>query len=535
MYCTDRLGREAVSRSFPPKVLEMTMSRSVDRSRALSIFLPLIAPLLTPGAVVRGDSPCVNWSKSPLLVSRYFHAMAYDSARGVTVLFGGRDENFLRLGDTWESDGTTWTHRSPSHSPSARYGHAMVYDSSRGVTVLFGGINDNYLRNNYLDDTWEWDGAKWAQPSSATSPSARAYQAMAYDAGKSVTMLFGGQAANNGNYASMGDTWDWNSTNWTKHIPATSPSARAYHAMACDNIRGVTVMFGGAEFIEELFDYIFLNETWDWDGTNWTQRRPATSPSKRAAHAMAYDSARGVTALFGGYYYDANSDQYFGDTWEWDGTNWTQRSPATNPPARGFHAMAYDSARAVTVLFGGLYDDGNSHFLADTWEWNGTNWTQRTPTTSPSARDYHAMAYDSARGVTVLFGGHNGVIEPVSYLGDTWEWNGTTWNQISPTSGPAPRGGSAMAYDSAHGVTALYGGSNSSEDYFGDSWEFGEAAPDADVNLSGRGNGQDISAFTAALLNASTYSSDLCHGDFNGNKIIDAGDMPGFTDRLLSQ
>ena len=36
-----------------------------------------------------------------------------------------------------------------------RAGHAIAYDSQRGITVLFGGFNPSA---GYLDDTWEWDG-----------------------------------------------------------------------------------------------------------------------------------------------------------------------------------------------------------------------------------------------------------------------------------------------------------------------------------------------------------------------------------------
>ena len=64
------------------------------------------------------------------------HAMAYDSARGVVVLFGGQHD--VRKGDTWEWDGAVWTLRATT-GPSPRYGHAMAYDSARGVVVLFGG------------------------------------------------------------------------------------------------------------------------------------------------------------------------------------------------------------------------------------------------------------------------------------------------------------------------------------------------------------------------------------------------------------
>jgi len=76
--------------------------------------------------------------------------------------------------------------------------------------------------------------------------------------------------------------------------------------------------------------------------------------------------------------------------------------------------MAYDSAGGVTVLFGG--HDGS--YDGETWEWDGTSWTPRS-SAGPSARHFHAMAYDSAGGVTVLFGGYDG-----SIYGDTWEWTG---------------------------------------------------------------------------------------------------------------
>jgi len=83
--------------------------------------------------------------------------------------------------------------------------------------------------------------------------------------------------------------------------------------------------------------------------------------------------------------------------------------------------MAYDAARQRTVLFGGSRTGFGSH-LADTWEWNGKNWVQIKPATSPPARWLHGMAYDSARGRTVMFGGifHQ---SPTKFA-DTWEYIG---------------------------------------------------------------------------------------------------------------
>ena len=83
---------------------------------------------------------------------------------------------------------------------------------------------------------------------------------------------------------------------------------------------------------------------------------------------------------------------------------WSQRSSAPTPPGRAYHAMAYDSVRGVTVLYGGRTSSG---LVGDTWEWNGTAWRQCFPSTSPGIRGFHAMAYDSLRQVVVLFGGFN--------------------------------------------------------------------------------------------------------------------------------
>src|SRR5262249_36920980 len=96
-------------------------------------------------------------------------------------------------------------------------------------------------------------------------------------------------------------------------------------------------------------------------------------PSTRELHAMAYDAARGVSVLFGGFW----SSSYYGDTWEWNGSSWTLRS--SDGPLRRGHALAYDAARRVTVLFGGDFFDGSTiHFLGDTWEWDGGAWALRS-------------------------------------------------------------------------------------------------------------------------------------------------------------
>jgi hypothetical protein len=98
--------------------------------------------------------------------------------------------------------------------------------------------------------------------------------------------------------------------------------------------------------------------------------------------------------------------------------------------------MVWDSTRQRVVLFGGITNLAGTNFApAETWTFDGANW-QRVATIGPSPRRNHCMAFDSARGKVVLFGGSS----PSQLLRDTWEWDGTSW-QLLNTGGPAARWG----------------------------------------------------------------------------------------------
>jgi hypothetical protein len=154
-------------------------------------------------------------------------------------------------------------------------------------------------------------------------------------------------------------------------IASDQSAGRKLSRMAYDSLHGQVVLFG-------------RQGMWLWDGSNWTQPSPKTSPGPRFGCAMAYDSKRMQVVLFGGQ--DAITNQYQGDTWVWDGFNWTQISPANSPRPRAQHTLVYDSVNQQVVLFGG---SGNfqSHIAAnDTWTWDGANWTEQFPTNSPPLR-----------------------------------------------------------------------------------------------------------------------------------------------------
>ncbi len=213
--------------------------------------------------------------------------------------------------------------------------------------------------------------------------------------------------------------------------------------MAYDLLHQEMVLFGG-----DVASGSDVGDIWTWSGTAWQQHFPATAPSKRNYMNLAYDSVRQVHVLFGG----GIPFQCYNDTWEWNGAVWTQRAPTVAPAVRIEHAMAYDQARQETLLFGGNNSCVTGVPLGDTWTYDGVNWTQAA-TSGPSPRIQTAAASDDARHRVVLFGGFDGSVDKP----DTWEWDGNTWTLVAQSE-PSPRGATALAYDSRRGKVVLCGG-----------------------------------------------------------------------------
>jgi hypothetical protein len=273
---------------------------------------------------------------------------------------------------------------------------------------------------------------------------------MAYDPANGTVVQFGDESFP-GNSV-QDDTWTWDGHNWTKQHPETHPPGRGLPAVAYDPAHHNVVLFGGVTGTRS--HPTFLNDTWTWDGTDWTRQHPDVSPPARFAASLVTDPTTHSVLLFGGV---VAGFANLSDTWTWDGTNWTERHPVTIPQADS--SMAPDPATHTIVAFGGGSAFNPSTPLVDsTWTWDGTNWTLQNPAHHPSARQLAGMAFDAAAGNVLLF---SGLIGPFVGSDQTWTWDGTDWTQQHPAHHPRPRL-PVMTTDPATCGVLLFGGESPS-------------------------------------------------------------------------
>jgi cysteine-rich repeat protein len=405
---------------------------------------------------------------SPTLPEERIEApIVYDPFRLRVIVFGGANQDRQTgcspqpcvvtppspRGGTWESDGVAWRPARASLEPNPRFGAAMAFDAERRVTVMFGG-NDGNLNG----DTWLYNGLDWTSPRTQPAPSARESHGMTYDAKRKVVVLFGGRDGS----GFLSDTWEWDGATWTQVSPAGSIPAQEAMAMTYDPVRAVVVMIGA--------DADGNYTTWEYDGTTWTQK--ATSDVTPQVTSIAFDAVAQRVVTFG---YQSTSGS---GTYVWDGTAWTD-VPGTQPPV--FSGSIASTPDGHVMLFGGEKQicgglpPCNVRAQNTTYTWDGADWTVR-PIVVPVARRGARAALDTAHGTIVMVGGtsldSSGVYTPYQ---ETWEFDGFRWTLFD--SQPWARGAfdAAIAYDSGRDEIVVFGGSevlqgNISPTHKNDTW-----------------------------------------------------------------
>lgn len=265
-------------------------------------------------------------------------------------------------------------------------------------------------------------------------------------------------------------------------------------AMAYDVAHDQTVMFGGRG-VQGGRTVSGLDDTWIFDGRGWLQIKTDVQPIARYGHAMAYDAKRKRVVLFGGF--SSGTSTALADTWEWDGVRWTAHDTAQGPAPRANHMMTYDGKRDVVVLYGGDHEqpDGTSfsnvNQYADTWLWDGTQWTLQVTATAPNChqgflattngRNSAGFGFDASRGVSVLWGGGCYQLTPAGgggyylyqYVADTtvWELDASGWTQRSPSGGPAASASARLAFSPlSRRMVVMTGNASEQWEWNGASW-----------------------------------------------------------------
>ncbi|MBI5549571.1 MAG: hypothetical protein HY901_37270, partial [Deltaproteobacteria bacterium] len=386
--------------------------------------------------------------------------MIYDESAGNVLLFAPGSTN-----QTWTWSGEGWSQANPASAPGFATDRApsLAYDASRQRGVLYGGASGA--------ETWEWGafGAStcgtlprcWRQSLATSAPGTRHGSMMSYDRRRKRIVLFGGRNPSLTGVASLyGDTWeygDWGALCaanpcW-RQVATTGPAARFRGAMAYDELRGVTVLYGGTQNPGTTNpngtcdggSRSDCGGTWEWSGRSWSKRASSSPESgERRDHAMVFDSQLGRVLAYGGQRFEGAhvADTTYPEVIAWDGTAWrlVPGGSATRPQSSssivGFAGLAYDRSRHETV----------STEQGETWLWSSDGWQAAALVAVDWSRTELSVA--DVTGAEVLLGAGS--------TGSNAELDASTLGGIDLAMWDADAGRfSPIALTTAHGVTSI--------------------------------------------------------------------------------
>jgi hypothetical protein len=413
----------------------------------------------------------------------------------VTPIFGQAitsvDQPFNYIGTALTSTqavSDNWNQSFPSVMPSAREACAMAYFGPLQSVVMFGGVNNG----SYMSDTWAWNGVTWTQILPTTSPSARSNCSMVFDSSRNVLVLFGGL-----NYLGdvQGDTWEYNGVNWNLITPSSHhPDGRIDYGLTFDSNINKTVLFGGTNTA------VLYNDTWEWNGTDWDSITTSIQPSARSGLAIAFDSGRQVSVLFGGISSptSATLTSNVGLSDMTINVISTSGFPTFGLIVIQLEHISYSGITSTSFLgcVRGVDDTLVATHLSsdpvlsyvvynDVWEYDGY-WSQVHLTGAlPSPRSQARIAFDSTEKVIQLFGGISSPVSNAGDVSDTWNYDGNKWTQIS-IFGPSARESFGLAYDPSIDKSVLFGGANTALlNANGETWQFGSLLRSVEVQVGG--------------------------------------------------
>lgn len=406
---------------------------------------------------------------------RLYPAMAYDERGNAGVLFGGRTVTDPAIGlipatdETWLWISSQWVQQFPSTPPPSRSSHSMTYDSKRQRVILFGGRKEaTELQADwtYFNDTWAWQNGQWQKIETASAPEGREYAGIAYDRDRDKVVLFGGYHYKVGSKTraleALYDTWEFDGTDWTR-VNEAGPEVDK-PLVVFDAARHETIMVGIGDTLQTLM------KRWDPDSKTWTAKTPAALPSCANEAGMAYQTHNERVVLAGGVC--PNTISQADETWEWDGTNWTKLVTSAVTRYTGA-AIAYDVAARKVVRFGGLIAFSSTPD-SSTWVYSDLKWQFTTPVANPSARSLPVFRRDPVRNTLWLMGGLSEYAggDTAFYYDDLWRFEGGLWyEEVNLTGLPSQCQAPLSAFDTDRSVMVVVCGDGRVTEWNGSAWK----------------------------------------------------------------
>lgn len=332
--------------------------------------------------------------------------MANEPTRQKSVLFGGVD--FSERSQTYAFQSNNWVPQNEILTPGARSLFAFEADTVTGRILMMGGLDDQ--RSTY-NDMWSYRAGTWERMLPNPYPSGCFNPIGTWDSDRKKLVAI----------CDDGFVAEWDTEKWTTFATLDpKPTSGRFRSCVYDPKLKKTVMYGGFNEIN------YLRETWTWNGTAWTKlSKDAASPKPRGLSAMFWDPVSQRTIVFGGIGRPTTDDAVtrYGDMWSFDGTKWTELKPATLPSIRYGSATGFNPETNTVVMFGGK--SATEVYLNEHWEWDGQNWKQLQPESLPSPRMNGAMAVDPTTGKLTMYGGYAGY-----FFQEVWTWSGGKWELV---------------------------------------------------------------------------------------------------------